>query len=61
MPGVKSKRDAKRVAERELVPRVGAGAELVQALGHTVLLYRPHPTAPKLARALGLGAGANAA
>ena len=43
-------------AEAQLIPMLGDETHLVQTLGHTVLLYAPHPSAPRLAAELGLGA-----
>ena len=56
MPSIGKKREAKLYAEAQLIPMLGDETHLVQTLGHTVLLYAPHPSAPRLAAELGLGA-----
>ena len=56
MPSIGKKREAKLYAEAQLLPMLGDETHLVQTLGHTVLLYAPHPSAPRLAAELGLGA-----
>ena len=52
MPDIGKKKEAKLFAEEHLL---SPDTHLVQTLGHTVLLYAPHPTRPRLATELGLG------
>ena len=42
------KKEAKALALNELIPALGENAHLIAVLGHTVILYRPNPTNPKI-------------
>ena len=56
MPDFDKKQQVKLYTKERLLPMLGGETEIVQALGHTMLLYAPHPTSPRLAAELGLGA-----